>query len=73
MLERIHYPAFFEQQESIEKNWDPLWGDRKQELVFIGQQMDEDGITRALERCLLRDWELEMYHEGEAFQDPFPA
>lgn len=73
MLERIHYPAFFEQQESIEKNWDPLWGDRKQELVFIGQQMDEEGITRALERCLLRDWELEMYHEGEAFQDPFPA
>jgi hypothetical protein len=53
-------------------NWDEDWGDRKQELVFIGQGVNGPRIEAALKRCLLRDWEIEMYHEGETFRDPFP-
>ena len=33
--------------------WDPRYGDRTQELVFIGQNMDEAGIRAKLNACLL--------------------
>jgi G3E family GTPase len=70
--QRIQNPYFMENREAIEENWDHVWGDRKQELVFIGQKINHEAITRALERCLLRDWEEDMYWDGEAFVDPFP-
>ena len=31
-------------QDILEANWDPQWGDRMQELVFIGIGMDKDDI-----------------------------
>ena len=71
--ERMMHPVFVQNKDFIEKDWDSIWGDRKQELVFIGRQIDPAVITRALERCLLRDWEEEMFWEGESFYDPFPS
>ncbi|NJC26546.1 GTP-binding protein [Neolewinella antarctica] len=67
------HPVFQQQRVLIEKTWHGEWGDRKQELVFIGQGVDEASISAGLERCLLRDWEIEMFHEGEAFTDPLTA
>ncbi|MEM9929737.1 MAG: GTP-binding protein [Bacteroidota bacterium] len=67
------HPVFQSQRELIMKEWDKDWGDRKQELVFIGQEVDGPKIEAALNRCLLRDWEIDMYHEGEPFEDPFPV
>jgi G3E family GTPase len=66
------HPVFQSQHDLIMKDWDEGWGDRKQELVFIGQGVNGPRIEAALKRCLLRDWEIDMYHEGEAFADPFP-
>ncbi len=66
------HPTFQQQKDLIMASWDATWGDRKQELVFIGQGVDGPRIEAALQRCLLRDWELDMYHEGETFHDPFP-
>lgn len=43
----------------------------KQELVFIGQDIDKKLITKQLEKCLLRDWEIEDWKAGERFNDPF--
>ncbi|MDE0479671.1 MAG: zinc metallochaperone GTPase ZigA [Gammaproteobacteria bacterium] len=34
-------------------NWHPRFGDRTQELVFIGQQMDEETMRARLDACLL--------------------
>lgn len=49
--------------------WDDEWGDRKTTLVFIGQEMDEDGVVAALDDCLLTDDEMEDDWDG--FDDSF--
>lgn len=51
--------------------WDPMWGDRKNEIVFIGVELDEEMITAELNACLLGDDEMKMDWSG--FDDPFPA
>lgn len=50
--------VFLENQKDIEANWDPVFGDRKVELVFIGQHLDESGIRRDLGACLVQTEDL---------------
>ena len=63
--ERINYTAFVDNQASIESDWEPPFGDRKIELVFIGQQLNPDIIKNQLENCLLNDEELRHWKEGK--------
>jgi len=70
--EREQMPDFLENFENLQKRWSPIWGDRKNELVFIGQDVEKEKVLADLNRCLLRDWEVEMWREGEFFTDPFP-
>lgn len=39
------------------------FGDRRQELVFIGVNIDEGDITEELNKCLLDDGELDAYRQ----------
>ncbi|MEL6898161.1 MAG: GTP-binding protein, partial [Planctomycetota bacterium] len=50
-----------------------VYGDRHQELVFIGHEMDQARITQTLDACLLTDDEFAQGPEAWAnFEDPFP-
>jgi G3E family GTPase len=67
------WPADPEQCGDIRAEFDGEYGDRRQELVFIGRHLDEPVYRAALDRCLLTDAEL---GSGPAvwstFRDPFP-
>lgn len=71
--ERIQYPAFVENQELIEKKWDKRYGDRENELVIIGQDLDKAVIIQELESCLCNANEIELMEKGGSFKDPFPC
>ena len=49
------------------------FGDMRQELVFIGQGLDQKRITKLLDECLLSDSDLLLGKDYWAqFPDPFP-
>ncbi|MDG1382228.1 MAG: GTP-binding protein, partial [Flavobacteriales bacterium] len=70
--QRADSMVFLENQKEIEANWDPTFGDRKVELVFIGQNLDEQGIRRDLEACLLQEEDL-SHHWTTGYPDTWPV
>ncbi|WP_269466561.1 zinc metallochaperone GTPase ZigA [Microbulbifer agarilyticus] len=58
---------------SIKENWVEPFGDMRQELVFIGQGLDQQAMTKALDECLLSEDELLRGKEyWKTLSDPFP-
>ena len=55
---RINYVAFVENKEEIEKGWNETFGDRQNEIVIIGQDLDKEKITSELNACIATDEEL---------------
>lgn len=71
---REHWPSNPEHRALIEEKLQGEWGDRRQELVFIGMEMDETDLRAKLDLCLLTDDEMMLGPEGWIqFDDPFPS
>ena len=68
---RKQWPSDPADLAEIESAWQEPYGDRRQELVFIGIDMDEAGLRAALDGCLLSDEEMSLGRRGWArFGDP---
>ena len=68
------WPDDKEQCDEIMKLWKKPWGDRRQEIVVIGREMDQDAVTSKFDMCLLTDHEMALGPEvwRSRFNDPFP-
>ncbi len=67
------WPQDKDSLDAIYENWIEPFGDMRQELVFIGQGLDKEQVTKALDECLLSDSDLLQGRAHWAtFDDPFP-
>ena len=41
-----------ERDPILRRDWDPVYGDRMQKIVFIGQHLDKPGIKKLMDDCL---------------------
>ena len=41
-----------QQEPGLMRDWDPKYGDRMEKIVFIGQHLDKEQLTRDLDECL---------------------
>ena len=67
------WPTDKEYLKSIEESWVEPFGDMRQELVFIGQNLDKTAMIDALNDCLVSEEDLDRGEDfWESLSDPFP-
>ena len=70
---RKDWPTDEQALASIKENWIEPFGDMRQELVFIGQSLDEKAITNELDNCLVTEDDMLKGKEfWTTLNDPFP-
>ncbi|MEP3629490.1 MAG: GTP-binding protein [Hyphomicrobiales bacterium] len=56
----------------MKTNWEDLWGDRRQEIVFIGADIDWSNLKARLDSCLVPVMTATSIDELPNYPDPFP-
>ena len=74
-IPRARWPDHPDWTALLKKNWSNVWGDRRQELVFIGAKFDEAAIRAALDACLVGSATVSRFDPARYrdLPDPFPA
>lgn len=68
-----YWPEDEESFVHIKSRWQEPYGDRQQELVMIGMDMDQAALTAQFDACLLTDDEIALGMEAwRNLPDPFP-
>lgn len=70
-----HWPDHPEWKKTIEAKWDNTYGDRRQEIVFIGTDMDQAALSAQLDACLMDEPNNETinFDAWKKLPDPFPV
>ncbi|MDG4838526.1 GTP-binding protein [Micromonospora sp. WMMD967] len=67
------WPEDPDERIELESRWHPVFGDRQQELVLIGVDLDGPRLRAALTACLLTDTEIAAGKDAwRTLPDPFP-
>ena len=53
MMPKDELTEMMEREPALRRDWDEVYGDRMQKLVFIGQKMDRKEICAMLDQCLV--------------------
>jgi G3E family GTPase len=69
------WPTDAEFRDAITALWDPVYGDRRQEIVFIGNGLNEDLIRAKLDACLVGSETAQTFDRSwfSHLRDPFPV
>lgn len=66
---RISYPSYLNNQDLIESKWDNRFGDRGNEIVIIGHNLNQEEIQVALDACLATEEELKSTAWEKGYED----
>lgn len=59
-----------EENPEMAESFDPEYGDRRNELVFIGIDLDKEDIIKKLDACLINESEIDT--DWSTLEDPYP-
>ena len=49
--------------QNIKADFEGAWGDRRQEIVMIGEKLDEEALTKLFDGCLLSKAEMKKWEK----------
>ena len=72
-IPKENWPDTESTREYLREHWQEPWGDRRQEIVFIGSGIDWPSLNAALDDCLVNDDAVNSIEMLPDLPDPFPV
>ncbi|KEF51535.1 uncharacterized protein A1O9_12452 [Exophiala aquamarina CBS 119918] len=69
VLEDSQWPEDEPTRQNIMADFQEPWGDRRQEIVFIGEKLNHDGLQTDFDQCLLTDLEMKKWERVMRLKD----
>jgi G3E family GTPase len=66
---RVSHPSYINNQDFIESKWDNIFGDRTNEIVIIGHNLNQEEIQVELDACLATEDELNSAAWKQGYED----